>query len=131
MKKPEGLSLFTQQAQILAFLSKWECINNCRTVADCNGACRKVGLMIVFLLLFCFTGYSQTVTVKLDNGDYATQKVIFNSELEVVTHFKLQPTSFTYYDVNKNAYKIYDLKGIMYYIKETKGGFKKFKLKIN
>lgn len=87
-------------------------------------------MVIIFLLLFTFQSFSQTVTLKLDNGDYVTQKVIYNSELELVSAEKLQPTQATYTDIKLNKYKVYTKSNNVYYIKETKSGYKKFKIKI-
>lgn len=134
--KPQGISLFKKEnhqaiadfyeSAVLVF----NCTKKCTQVGDCDNSCKKWEMVIIFLLLFTFQSFSQTVTLKLDNGDYVTQKVIYNSELELVSAEKLQPTQATYTDIKLNKYKVYSKNQNVYYIKQTKLGYKKFKIKI-
>ena len=133
MKKPQGLSLFTQQQEINDFFAAFECPagNGCREVKDCNGDCKKTIAKILVILICLFLStitYSQTATIKLDNGNYVSQKVVFTSEQQVADHYGLVPTVATYTDIKGNKYKIYTKSENVYYIKETKSGYKKFKI---
>lgn len=135
MKKPQGLSLFTQQQEIITFYAKYDCPagNGCREVADCNGDCRKTIAKLVVMLICLFFStitFAQTATIKLGNGNYVTQKVIFTSEQMVADHYGLVPTLVSYTDVKGNKYKVYTKSESVYYIKQSKQGFKKYKITV-
>ena len=135
MKRPNGISLFIQsnhQAIAEYYHNNYQCPvgNGCREVSDCNGDCKKT-IKFLFLILCLFIStitFSQTTTVKLSDGNYVTQKVIFISEQQVVDYYGLVPTLVTYTDVKGAKYKVYTKSENVYYIKEAKLGFRKIKI---
>ena len=135
MKKPEGLSLFTQQQQIIEWASGFDCPanNGCRTVGDCNGDCRKTITKVIIMIIFLFFStitFAQTATYLTPDGNTIEVQLIFKSEQEVVDHYQIEPTGKTHTDVKKNVYQKYKKGKSEYYIKPTKTGYKRFKITV-